>query len=222
MRDPRDPASRDRRAGTDGRLARPRGARARGRRPRRRLRSRRRARARRRSTRGCVDEAADDLAAAVAGAELVVLCAPVTELPAVLAELAELAPEATITDIGSTKAGVVASVPPACARASSAAIRSRHGDARRAERPRRAVRGRDLVPHAAGRDRARPPARPAPPAGRARRHAGRDRRRRARPPAGASRATCRTCSRTCSSCRPARRASTATTRSRRSAARSAT
>ncbi|HMG97569.1 MAG TPA: prephenate dehydrogenase/arogenate dehydrogenase family protein, partial [Gaiellales bacterium] len=63
-------------------------------------------------TRGCVDEVAGDLAAAVAGAELVALCAPVTELPAVLAELAALAPEATITDIGSTKAGVVAAVPP--------------------------------------------------------------------------------------------------------------
>ena len=63
-------------------------------------------------TRGCVDEIAGDLAAAVAGAELVALCAPVTELPAVLAELAALAPEATITDIGSTKAGVVAAVPP--------------------------------------------------------------------------------------------------------------
>ena len=62
-------------------------------------------------TRGCVDEVAGELAAAVAGAELVALCAPVTELPAVLAELAALAPEATITDIGSTKAGVVAAVP---------------------------------------------------------------------------------------------------------------
>jgi prephenate dehydrogenase len=66
--------------------------------------------------RGCVDEAGDDLAAAVAGAELVVLCAPVHELPAVLAELAELAPEATVTDIGSTKAGVVAAVPAALRR----------------------------------------------------------------------------------------------------------
>ena len=34
-----------------------------------------------------------------------------TELPAVLAELEALAPEATITDIGSTKSGVVAAVP---------------------------------------------------------------------------------------------------------------
>ena len=61
--------------------------------------------------RGCVDDATDDLAAAVAGADLVVLCAPLAELPGVLAQLAELAPEATITDIGSTKAGVVAAVP---------------------------------------------------------------------------------------------------------------
>ena len=62
--------------------------------------------------RGCVDEAGTDLAEAVAGAELVALCAPVTALPAVLAELAALAPEATVTDIGSTKSGVVAAVPP--------------------------------------------------------------------------------------------------------------
>jgi prephenate dehydrogenase len=62
--------------------------------------------------RGCVDEATGDLATAVAGADLIALCAPVTELPAVLAELAELAPGATVTDIGSTKAGVVAAVPP--------------------------------------------------------------------------------------------------------------
>jgi prephenate dehydrogenase len=61
--------------------------------------------------RGCIDEATGDLASAVAGADVVALCAPVSELPAVLAELAELAPEATITDIGSTKAGVVAAVP---------------------------------------------------------------------------------------------------------------
>jgi prephenate dehydrogenase len=62
-------------------------------------------------TRGCVSEATGDLAAAVADADVVALCAPVSELAAVLAELAELAPEATITDIGSTKAGVVAAVP---------------------------------------------------------------------------------------------------------------
>jgi prephenate dehydrogenase len=62
--------------------------------------------------RGCVDEAVGDLASAVAGADLIVLCAPVAEFPSVLAELAELAPGATVTDIGSTKAGVVAAVPP--------------------------------------------------------------------------------------------------------------
>jgi prephenate dehydrogenase len=66
--------------------------------------------------RGCVDEVGDDLAAAVADAELVILCAPVAALPGVLAELAELAPDATVTDIGSTKAGVVAAVPPALRR----------------------------------------------------------------------------------------------------------
>ena len=63
--------------------------------------------------RGCVDEAVGDLATAVAGADLVVLCAPVAALPGVLSELAELAPGATVTDIGSTKAGVVAAVPDA-------------------------------------------------------------------------------------------------------------
>jgi prephenate dehydrogenase len=62
-------------------------------------------------TRGCVDEAGDDLAAAVADADVVALCAPVSELPVVLAELAGLAPQATVTDIGSTKTGVVAAVP---------------------------------------------------------------------------------------------------------------
>jgi prephenate dehydrogenase len=62
--------------------------------------------------RGCVDELAGDLATAVAEADVVALCAPVTEIPGVLAELGELAPGATITDIGSTKAGVVAAVPP--------------------------------------------------------------------------------------------------------------
>jgi prephenate dehydrogenase len=62
--------------------------------------------------RGCVHEVAPGLREAVAGARLVVLCAPVTELPAVLAELGELAPDATITDIGSTKSAVVAAVPP--------------------------------------------------------------------------------------------------------------
>jgi prephenate dehydrogenase len=61
--------------------------------------------------RGCVDEAGDDLAAAVAEADVVALCAPVSELPAVLAELAGLTPKATVTDIGSTKTGVVAAVP---------------------------------------------------------------------------------------------------------------
>jgi prephenate dehydrogenase len=61
--------------------------------------------------RGCVDEAVGDLAKAVAGADLVALCTPVAALPGVLGELAELAPGATVTDIGSTKAGVVAAVP---------------------------------------------------------------------------------------------------------------
>ncbi len=61
--------------------------------------------------RGCIDEAAADLATAVGDAELVVLCAPVAALPGVLAELAEHTSAATVTDIGSTKSGVVAAVP---------------------------------------------------------------------------------------------------------------
>ena len=185
MRDPRDPAARDRRARTDGRLARARGARAGGR--------------RRASSdsipmpgareaaleRGCVDEAAATSRPPSPGAELVVLCAPVAALPGVLAELAELAPGATVTDIGSTKAGVVAAVPaalrprfigghPICG------METRGAQNARAELFEGATwyltplaetepaRLRDL-------HRLR---------GRARRHARRDRRGRARPPAG--------------------------------------
>ena len=55
-------------------------------------------------------EAADgDLASACQGADLVVVCAPVAQLPAAVAATVAAAPAtATVTDIGSTKANVVA------------------------------------------------------------------------------------------------------------------
>jgi prephenate dehydrogenase len=61
--------------------------------------------------RGCVASAHDDLLDAVAGADLVCVCAPIGELSAAIAEALAAAPEATVTDIGSTKHAVVASVP---------------------------------------------------------------------------------------------------------------
>ncbi len=59
--------------------------------------------------RGAVDEAAASLEEALRGAELVVVAAPIGELPAqVAAVLAASAEETTVTDVGSTKAGIVA------------------------------------------------------------------------------------------------------------------
>ncbi len=56
--------------------------------------------------RGAV-EASPDLEAALAGAELAVVAAPVTALPAqVRAVLAASGPDCTVTDVGSTKGGV--------------------------------------------------------------------------------------------------------------------
>ena len=56
--------------------------------------------------RGAVD-AAPDLAAALDGAELAVVAAPVTALPAqVRAVLDASSPSCTVTDVGSTKGGV--------------------------------------------------------------------------------------------------------------------
>ena len=60
--------------------------------------------------RGCVTTAHDDLASALAGADLVCVCAPTAELPQAIAEALAAAPEATVTDIGSTKSAVVASI----------------------------------------------------------------------------------------------------------------
>ena len=150
------------------------------------------------------------------------LCAPVTALASVLAELAGLASEATVTDIGSTKAGVVAAVPadlrprfigghPLCG------METRGAQNARAELFEGATwyltpladtepaRLRDLHRLLAALGATPSPSTPA--------------RTTACSP---SRAICRTRSPTCSSCRPARRASTGTTRSRRSAARFAT
>jgi prephenate dehydrogenase len=59
--------------------------------------------------RGALDEAPASLEAALGGAELVVVAAPIAALPAVVAAVLEAAPEdATVTDVGSTKASVVA------------------------------------------------------------------------------------------------------------------
>jgi prephenate dehydrogenase len=56
--------------------------------------------------RGAVDEPADSLAVAVAGAELVVVAAPVAQLAAqVRAALEASGEETTVTDVGSTKSG---------------------------------------------------------------------------------------------------------------------
>ena len=56
--------------------------------------------------RGAVDEAVDSLPAAVAGAELVVVAAPVTQIAAqVRAALEASGDETTVTDVGSTKSG---------------------------------------------------------------------------------------------------------------------
>jgi len=59
--------------------------------------------------RGAVDHPAGSLAEALAGAELVVVAAPVAQLAAQVADvIAASAEEATVTDVGSTKVGVCA------------------------------------------------------------------------------------------------------------------
>jgi prephenate dehydrogenase len=59
--------------------------------------------------RGALDEPAETLADAVAGAELAVVAAPVADLPAQVARVLEAAPErCTVTDVGSTKGPVCA------------------------------------------------------------------------------------------------------------------
>src|SRR5687768_1318609 len=57
---------------------------------------------------GAIDELYDDPAAAVRGADLVILCTPVGVFEDMLAVIAPaLADGATVTDVGSTKASVV-------------------------------------------------------------------------------------------------------------------
>lgn len=58
---------------------------------------------------GALDEASPDLRAALADAEIAVVCAPVDVLPAVMREVLALAPAGcAVTDVGSTKRAVVA------------------------------------------------------------------------------------------------------------------
>jgi len=58
---------------------------------------------------GLVDEAADDAVSAVAGADLIILAAPVTAIPGLLFEIAgAISPTALITDCASTKTSVIA------------------------------------------------------------------------------------------------------------------
>lgn len=62
--------------------------------------------------RGCASTAHADLAEACADADLVVVCAPVAQVPGAVREALAASPTAaTVTDIGSTKANVVRAVP---------------------------------------------------------------------------------------------------------------
>jgi len=57
---------------------------------------------------GALDEACGDLAAALEGADVAVVCAPVDALPELTREVLALAPEGcAVTDVGSTKRAVV-------------------------------------------------------------------------------------------------------------------
>ena len=58
---------------------------------------------------GLIDEAADSATAAVANADLIIVASPVTTIPAVFSEIADvMTPEALITDCASTKTSVIA------------------------------------------------------------------------------------------------------------------
>ena len=63
--------------------------------------------------RGALDETAGSVAAAVAGADLAVVAAPVARLPGEVASVLAASPErCTVTDVGSTKAAVCAAAAP--------------------------------------------------------------------------------------------------------------
>jgi prephenate dehydrogenase len=67
---------------------------------------------------GAVDEATLDLAQAVAGADLVVFCTPLSQMQGLVRQmLPALAPGALVTDVGSVKASVVAQVESMAAKA---------------------------------------------------------------------------------------------------------
>ncbi len=62
---------------------------------------------------GCADAATGDLAEAVRGADLVVLCVPVGAMAQIAAEIAPvLAPSCIVTDVGSVKGPVIADLRP--------------------------------------------------------------------------------------------------------------
>lgn len=66
---------------------------------------------------GAIDEASTDLGAALDGADLVVVCAPITATAALVgAAVAAAAPECLITDVGSTKLEIAAAAQTARAR----------------------------------------------------------------------------------------------------------
>ena len=80
---------------------------------------------------GAVDEAYEQPLAAVRDADLVVLCTPVGLLGELLGEIAGgLAPGAVVTDVGSTKASVVAAADRACRRAFTSSAPTRWPAAR--------------------------------------------------------------------------------------------
>ena len=60
---------------------------------------------------GCVAQTVDALGE-LDGCDVVIVCAPVTRLPAVIGEVLVAAPAATVSDIGSTKVGVLAGIAP--------------------------------------------------------------------------------------------------------------
>ena len=142
---------------------------------------------------GAIDRAADSIADAVDGADLCFACAPVGALPELVrAALDAAGPDCVVSDVGSTKQGLLA-------RDRRRALRRRPPDRRRRDggrgaRPGRHVPGRRLVPDPAAALR-RPALRAAAPLRGGRRRAaggGRPRhprpaRRRVQPPAARAR-----------------------------------